>query len=1096
MTTPINYLEKYRDPLNIQTLYLSTLEEKITNGASIGDTNNVFSFCVEMNSYLSGHFMNEIANNFAPLYSSRAQTSEDLYKHLADNEYIGLFYTPASCSLEIVMDAQYLIANAESFNEYYKKVVIPKESTFNLSEFKFGIYYPIEIRINKFTNTFQIAYDGVTYGVNPLHTLSQNTINHKIINFKGLELLSFNIPIYQFETETIIEELISQTGFVKAFDYTTNFYAIRIFNFTANSWVEIKKTFSDQIYDPTTLTAKVSLQIQLNKVNVIIPQIYFTEGLIGTKLKIVIYSTLGAIDVDTTEIPLNDVSVLFQSTDASVIPYSSIFNTIQTLDVYPASTRILGGANGYTFEQLQERVVNNSFYNKVLITPKDIDVWFGSNGFKSFQYQNGMLNRVYYCLKNFTDTLGETIPAAMLPAYFTIENLTNTKTIMNNGDGTYTVLPNTLYLYSVANNTTIPLTNAELDAFSKLSKTQLVSALNNNIYLRSTLFTKVNTNSQFPYASSYSLDSPEITETTLIAENIEMNTQLTVVSSVIANSPNYTGYQITLTVQRTEDLIKIAPNNFVIYICINYQNKTYYTTATHIGKTATGLDLYTVDLTTQFIINERKEILINNLSVKNKGTLGPIPLSFTIDIVSLINKRVLPKGYVSNEGGMRQDLPANQYVDYIALAEQSLNIELGQSVTAVFNKVDLSYTDLIYATYQTTTYGVYSENIIKEDSKGIPIYTRSVVSIGSQVFTCVLGSSIATPKNIAILKPGYIITGSSFKDYTYITEVGTTTVTLSAPSSATGSFTVAISNVVITLEYSHLIGEWVFGKTEVNTYQATLISGNAIINLNSVVGIAVGMKISGQNIPINASVLTITSTGITVSNAPKSSGSFPVQIGIPLVVHAKGDNILDNEGNPIITGKRNEVFYVDKILTDAKLYYLTGFSSMNYTKIVGDLLETYCTVTATLKSQLLENTEVYYQPIRSLGNANFLIDGTTTVSLPLELTLQLKIYVFDFVYENAILLERISKTCITLVGKALEQSPFSLTDISNIIKKKLPEYIKYIDVLGIDNNITLQTIISSEDNTFPIIKRVLELDSEENIIMTKALKIEYISIQQ
>jgi hypothetical protein len=172
---------------------LQDMQQRITGGRPIVDGNNVCSFLMEAFASVTSGLTKGILDGFEGLYAKRAQTAEQLYKHMSDFDYVGLFATPATAYIEVLFRKDYLLKEAIDVDENYKKLVIPRLSKFGIDQYSFTIYYPIEIRINKVTGTFLVLYD--TTVDNPLHALSTNTLEHRMFQASGLEMLSIMIPV-------------------------------------------------------------------------------------------------------------------------------------------------------------------------------------------------------------------------------------------------------------------------------------------------------------------------------------------------------------------------------------------------------------------------------------------------------------------------------------------------------------------------------------------------------------------------------------------------------------------------------------------------------------------------------------------------------------------------------------------------------------------------------------------------------------------------------------------------------------------------------------------------------------------------------------
>ena len=214
-------LEFMNNPLNIQQRMLERFEE-YAGGDFIADPNNVVSFSMEMFAELTADATSEMDRTMESIYPSRSQNTSDLYKHMSDYDYIHLFSSPASATIQVSLDKTYLMKHAlEVPGTAYKKVVIPKTTKITIGTHSFGLYYPVEIRINPASETFSIVYD--TTESNPLYPVQNNVLEHSFRQWDNLKLLYIQLPVWQFETKVYREELIAGTGFTKTFGYTDKF---------------------------------------------------------------------------------------------------------------------------------------------------------------------------------------------------------------------------------------------------------------------------------------------------------------------------------------------------------------------------------------------------------------------------------------------------------------------------------------------------------------------------------------------------------------------------------------------------------------------------------------------------------------------------------------------------------------------------------------------------------------------------------------------------------------------------------------------------------------------------------------------------------
>jgi hypothetical protein len=493
----------------------------------------------------------------------------------------------------------------------------------------------------------------------------------------GLEMLSIMIPVYQFVRTEVTDDSPAGASFLKTYAYTDKFYAIRVYtnNGVDNTWVEIGQTLSDEVYDPEELTAKVTVDTNLKKVRVIIPQVYFAQGMLGTRLKVELLSTNGVVDADISNIQQSAITASFPTTGtASEDRYISPLNKPDLLIVRPVSTRISGGSDGISFEQLRDRVIHNSFYGNALLGPRDVQNYFADKGFSSSIYQDGITNRIYLVHKELTDINSVVSPVAMVPCIFTRTALDGIATINDNEDDSYTVLPTTVYKYDRAANTCTPLTDVEVAAIASMTKAQKVAAYNSNSYTCNPYHLRVTTASRYPMAYLYDLTEPTISNIAFIRDNTKVLTQMTVFNTrAFHYHPWNNGYDLEFEVIKSDDLADVAPTDLkVVLVATNGSGNVVFQECEYVSSGANNVDLFKARLTSNYDINDNHQIKLTSMGTASGSTGHMVPLNSTMRLVFFVKRTFFDSGAdVSTIVGA--DI-AEAFSDYVPLIEQSMNV--------------------------------------------------------------------------------------------------------------------------------------------------------------------------------------------------------------------------------------------------------------------------------------------------------------------------------------------------------------------------------------------------------------------------------------
>ena len=217
-------------------------------------------------------------------------------------------------------------------------------------------------------------------------------------------------------------------------------------------------------------------------------------------------------------------------------------------------------------------------------------------------------------------------------------------------------------------------------------------------------------------------------------------------------------------------------------------------------------------------------------------------------------------------------------------------------------------------------------------------------------------------------------------------------------------------------------------------------------------------------------------------------------LSIPIRVHRIGDPVLDINQQPIIAKGRETVYAVDMLQVDNKLAQSQRPEHVTFFESLTAQLRTYFQVVQEAIPNLREEMWLYFHPLRSLGNAKFKTTGNNTIEMDLGLEISLKLYVFKHVIENADALTSIRNTVIDIIDEHVQTGSVSSTIIANTILAQMPGMVKYVDVMGINGQEELQTLIGVEGDILANLKEQLVLDADGTISTERALTLNFVDV--
>ena len=961
-----------RNPLDIQNQVLQELENRTNGKFVLADGNNSFTNLLEFGSSVSAACMQEIDNVVIPsIYARRAQTFKQISRHMSDFDYVNLFGTPAHTTIGIEMDTITLFNESLDYNEYYKKATIPVDSVFQIGNYEFGIYYPIEIQINKLNNNILVLNN--VNDEHPLHKVAVNVLRHQTQVFQGVPLMSFRFPVYQFSRSYITEDSFSSVGFVKSYTYNHFFYACRIYTYypDTQTWKEINQTTSDIVYDPNILTAKISIEPDNHKFNVSIPQVYFDNGKMGTKVKMEIYTTQGNIDTDISTLPANAyVARFFNSKNKNTDPFSNIFRKYPSLKIYPVDSKIVGGNDGHGFKEVRERVINNISHRTLLITPTDITKYLEDQQFKVTKHLDNISHRIYFCNGTLTDKEGSYVPVTN--SYFKIDKhalKNNTKDIVINKSNSVTILPTAMYKFNSNKNYCEILSLEEKQILENMSIENYVNELNMVPYTKTPFHVVIDLPpARYQKAVSYNLFSTKVESIQFKYDHEEITTQMVGYEAVIKHENNGSnGYTVRFMTAKTDDLKEVDEDDIGVFVCIKDKHGNWCGRQATFLEIQDGFYIYELRLMTDYLL-ENNTINFTNIDWLYETADHVVNLENEYHVVYCVKNTLQPN--VRNDYRIIEGLPPDITNTYLGMGRQIFTLHLGHHLdNIIFNICDMTWNEQYFKQYETNVPKVYEQDIYELNEDGtIKIDIEEDPDTGKK------------------------------KVITYIV---------------------------------HKAGDVAVDENDETIYE-----------------------------------------------------------------HIKGDFITAPNGDHIPVGSRDYQCLVYMMMIDARMYISQGPTHTNFITELPSVLESYFSTLIAAKEKLIEQTELYYRPIRTIGLATFSVGDGITIKQQLDMSFRIKLHVPQFVKNSEEHQTTIRKNVIEITEEAIASTKVSMTDIATIIKNKLSNYVDNIDVLGINGDEELQTIHVLDDDAQASVARVLRILKDGTLYLDKDITIEFVATEQ
>ena len=955
-----------RNPTNIAAKALNEIESRLNGTITIADPNAPFCHLLEFGSSIAAQVINAMDAKLPALYPKRAENMEDLYGHMSDFDYLRMYSTPARSALRMFLPKKFLLDNAVEYNANYKKLVIPSDTTFLVAKYNFGIYYPIEILINNYTGSFTVAYD--TSESNPLHVLSKNIVDKYEIQYMGVDYLILDFPIYQFSKSSIVETIVSSTGFVKSINYNDKFYALRVFNYKNGTYTELAQTQSKIVYDATVPTLYLQVHPDKNKIVLNIPQVYFDNGMMGSKLLIEVYTTVGVLDIDTSNLLDTDIGVTYNNNARTDSTFTNIFkNMPYDIILQLSGDRITGGSNAISVSTLRQRVIQDTLYDRVPISEADISVMLEDNGFYVHKSLDNVTDRIYYAYKVIRDSTGSIVPSTTIPLKLLGTDVTDGKhsTLVNcSADSSVTILPTTIYKYNQDANCAIPLVDDELNKLVSLDKDVLATTLNTAGYLKSPYHVRVSMNGNYPRADTYNLMTPTVDKIIFVEDNYETTYKLVSYAATI-NHDNIGYYEVTLSVSASDDVTNLSVNDILLYVMVKSDDKWVGTTCEYVSfNPATNIFIYKFKIPTTYHLTLDNKIGITYTNDEDTYTNYEYLINLVSDfhVVYMVARSAVTD--VSEPVDSIITGVPDQYKQlYIGLSRQYFTITLGTNINnVIYNNVEVTLGANTYARYETNIPAKYTEDVYEKDENG---YIKTYTDVNGKMYT----------KKI------------------------------------------------------HEVGEAITDETGKVRFE-----------------------------------------------------------------HMAGDVIRDSYGNPVVVSAGVDTYFITMMFIDAKMFFSDRQAELDFQSNIYTSLNAYFNTIASMQDQLLERTKLYFRCVKSIGTANVNIGDGAVSKQNIELSFRIVCYVASYVKQDESIQNQITEMLCTFIEEAIESKTISMLDIFEKVKEKVSDYIDHFDLLGINDNVALQTFVVTDEDSQPSIRRQLVLTEDNILSLRKQIDVTYVTL--
>jgi hypothetical protein len=737
------------DPSATYRASMRTMLE-VMNGEidNISPINPVVSV-IETQAALMAAFAETLQADTRRLLQVNALDPADLYPHMADIHFAGIFNLPSSSVFTLILSkAEILSKMVDIPGTLSKKVTIPRNSYFSISDYVFGIHYPIDI-VQQVHGALRVTYD--TDVPTPLHVLETNALKYRFVERDGIEYLAIDIPVFQFQISSKTPAVTPAMTFSYNVIIPELYYATRVYRTLPDgTQEEIKVSYSEEIYDPLKPTAVV--KILDDTVNIMIPQIYINSGLVQGELRIDVYSTKGPVSTTFDSYPIGSIGYRFRDLDKRAQTlFTAPMQKLGTCTLL-AEQPVSGGVLAMSFKELREAVIADGIGDPSLpITPAQIKNYLNRKGYDIIKNTDIVTDRVFLATRNMPEPTNIGLLTAANASIETMnasfEDLVGNQSVLDNGQSV-TISPKAVY--RLEDGVLKMLSDSELEGLRSMRSDLLAAHVSNSNYLYSPYYYVLDkANNQFRL-SPYYLDSPSVESQSFVADN--EGTLLAVNTNGYQLIKNDAGYKLRIKTKSSDEFKELQ--DALVQCLLGFISPTEDDPCWIVGTlVSVGTDkerTFEFDLASRFSMNAQDRIDFRNFKLydtTNKTIYSDLEQDFTV-----VYATTLQMGNLFVPGTIDAKLP--RYLvpfNAVGINEEKLRLNFGKSLNNLWARARSLASTVTYETYPTDVILRYKEDVFKKD----PVTDSDIFFVDGKPQRILLhakGSAILDPEGKQIVQ--------------------------------------------------------------------------------------------------------------------------------------------------------------------------------------------------------------------------------------------------------------------------------------------------------------------------------------------------------
>ena len=702
------------DPTRIQKVLLDDMDANGT--VSITDTNNPFMMLLEASVMTSSNTALEAINLIRKIHPSLAITPDELYKHLSDVEITGMFATPATAMITFLINTVDLRNNGyKAPGSNYTETTIPKYSEVIVMDTTFTLLNDIIIRY----------YDEGRVYVESLYNdmeISLNTIGVVTTAFSsdndGGSWITFDIPMKQVKRLKHSATTIRGDKFKYQQTLTNQYYhtiATYSNSSTGNLPVTLNKTMNEEYINP--LSPCVTINLMDTEVMYKIPDVYNISLNVNGAIIIETYETKGNIDLPIHKYPASEFKIIRPDETPDNESKASWSNIV---GVCLARLPVSGGSNTMSIEDVRKSIVfKTTGTNELPITRHQLDKRVSYDGFNLFKSKDVITERLFVAAKNLPEPTTALLNARQDLFFNTVElklDIISGSRFVYLKDDIFIIKSGAIF--REVNGIVSLITDTEYNYIKALTDIEKINYFRDSQYFITPYYYIINKEEANTKCRVYTSDSPKLNNLKITTKNTSVKQSVNVSGLNIFKT--YNGYRIAFTLVGNDDYKLLDPSKLHGQLSIPIKgsdvNIYFYSNYNYLADNDED-KLLTFDIDTSLFLDSDNYLEITNGVSALRSNFVNILTKATLHLYTYDSALNDDTKYLVSE------INSTASSKLTVLTKQTLDIEFGNELEYIYNKMFTSYTDRKYKKHQVDVPMTYEKDVYAKDPVTGRIFT-------------------------------------------------------------------------------------------------------------------------------------------------------------------------------------------------------------------------------------------------------------------------------------------------------------------------------------------------------------------------------------